>query len=141
MSEQLIERVKTVYQQLNKDSITLVKEVYAPDIEFVDPFHQINGLPAFERYIAQMYENVQSIHFEYGSTFIQDKQAMLTWTMTFQHPRLNNGQAIVVPGSTFLGFDEKIFYHRDYFDAGAMLYEQLPIMRFIIAKIRARLAA
>ena len=47
------------------------------------------------------------------------------WTMFLKHPRLNGG---LVVGSRFDAYSvpgQGLSYHRDYFDAGAMLYEQL----------------
>jgi hypothetical protein len=33
----------------------------------------------------------------------------------------------------------KIYYHRDYFDMGAMLYEHLPLLGRIIQRLKHRL--
>ena len=63
---------------------------------------------------------------------------MVTWTMSLKHPRLNGGDPVIVPGSSLIRFREKVFYHRDYFDGGAMLYEQLPFIGMVIRAIKAR---
>ena len=58
--------------------------------------------------------------------------------MQLNHPRLNAGAAVTVPGSTLIRFRDKVFYHRDYFDAGAMVYEQLPLIGMLIRAIKGR---
>jgi hypothetical protein len=53
--------------------------------------------------------------------------------MNYQHPRLNSGKVVSVQGSSHLkGVEDKVIYHRDYLDLGAMLYEQLPLFGRII---------
>ena len=68
----------------------------------------------------------------------QGDRAVLTWTMSLRHPRLNGGKLVTVPGSTHIRFHDKVFSHRDHFDAGAMLYEQLPLIGTVIRIIKDR---
>ena len=64
----------------------------------------------------------------------------MTWTLVFVHPRLNYGQRVEVEGtSLFKIADSKITYQRDYYDMGAMLYENLPLIGPFIKLIRRRL--
>ncbi|BBI47777.1 hypothetical protein HORIV_01980 [Vreelandella olivaria] len=62
--------------------------------------------------------------------------------MTFIHPRLAGGKPVEVEGCSALTFadDGRVQRHRDYFDAGAMLYEQLPLMGSAIRWLKKRLA-
>jgi hypothetical protein len=60
--------------------------------------------------------------------------------MLLNHSKLDAGETIRVDGSSFLKTRHgKIYYHRDYFDLGAMVYENLPILGRIIRSIRLRL--
>ncbi len=63
--------------------------------------------------------------------------------MTFSHPRLRGSAPVTVEGATRLEFDEtgKVCLHRDYFDLGAMLYEQLPLLGSVVRTIKGRLGA
>jgi hypothetical protein len=61
--------------------------------------------------------------------------------MTFASPRLNGSREIAVEGSSLLRIsDDRICYQRDYYDMGAMIYEQLPLIGPIIRFIRRRLS-
>lgn len=60
--------------------------------------------------------------------------------MHFRHPRLRGGAPISVDGCSHLLWWDKVYQHRDYFDAGAMLYEHLPLMGGVIAWLKRRLA-
>lgn len=134
----ILERFTQTYHRLDGQSMGLLKELYSDDILFQDPFHCITGLPALTRYFVELYRDVESIAFRFEDTLVQADRAMLTWTMSLKHPRLNGGDPVIVPGSTHIRFREKVYYHRDYFDGGAMLYEQLPLIGMVIRAIRAR---
>ena len=61
--------------------------------------------------------------------------------MSFTHPKLAGGKAIIVDGATDLRFDEKITYHRDYIDMGQMLYEHIPVLGSAIRYIKKQAAS
>jgi len=53
--------------------------------------------------------------------------------MHLSHPKLNAGNTISVQGHSKLVFEgEKIINHRDYFNAGELLYKHIPLLGNII---------
>ncbi len=134
----VVERFTQTYRQLSVRSLGLLSDLYSDDIEFQDPFHRIAGLPALRQYLAALYAHVEACSFRFEDDVRQGNCAVLTWTMQLNHPRLNAGAVVTVPGSTLIRFRDKVFYHRDYFDAGAMLYEQLPLIGMLIRTIKGR---
>lgn len=137
-----LERFKLLYQQLNRDSITaeLIRSCYADDVSFYDPFHQIRGVQALTEYFVSMYSNVEHISFNFTGSWHQDNSSMLRWTMKFSHPRISRGELIAVEGCSELHWQEgKIVRHQDFFDAGAMLYEHLPLLGWAIGKLKERM--
>jgi hypothetical protein len=134
----LIARFQGVYQDLRRDTLGLLDGVYAENVLFEDPLHRIEGLPALKAYFARLYEGVDTIGFEFGEVLEGPGQAMLTWTMHMKHRRLRAGEALALPGATHIRFGDRVHYHRDYFDAGALLYERLPLLGGIVRAVRAR---
>ena len=134
----VVERFKQIYSGLSVRSLGLLNELYSDDIEFQDPFHRIDGLPALRQYLAELYAQVEACSFRFEDDVRQGNCAVLTWTMQLNHPRLNAGAVVTVPGSTLIRFRDKVFYHREYFDAGAMVYEQLPLIGMLIRTIKGR---
>ena len=134
----ILPRFQEVFQELRHDRLALLDEVYAEDIAFEDPLHRIQGLPALKAYFERMYEGVASIAFEFGEVLEARDQAMLTWTMRMTHRRLRAGEEIALPGASHVRFGARVHYHRDYFDAGALLYERLPVLGNIVRAVRAR---
>lgn len=134
----LLQRFLEVYQELDSDHLHLLDEVYAAGVSFTDPLHQVEGLPALHDYFARMYANVTSVRFDFERVLADDDEAMLTWTMHLRHPRLSPAEPLALPGATHLRFGDKVHYHRDYFDAGALLYERLPLLGGVVRAIRRR---
>lgn len=134
----VVERFTETYERLNAQSMGLLKDLYSEDILFQDPFHRITGLPALTEYFAELYRHVESVSFRFEEAAVQGNSAMLVWTMALTHPRLNRGVLVTVPGASHIRFQDKITYHRDYFDGGAMLYEQLPLIGMIVRAIKER---
>lgn len=136
----LVDNFIELYQALNKNNLHLLGQVYGDDIIFTDPMHQISGLESLTQYFAKLYENVQHIQFEIKEVQQSDSQASLFWQMQYRHPKLNKGQLISVDGMSQLKFNDKIYFHRDYFDLGQMLYEQVPCVGGLIRLLKTRAA-
>ncbi|GAB5993073.1 nuclear transport factor 2 family protein [Aeromonas enteropelogenes] len=136
-------RFVALYQQLDRQQLHRLSEVYADEVIFIDPAHRIEGLAALSDYFAALYQRLAYCRFVITSQQQQERQAWLGWTMTFSHPRLRGGKPVTVEGATRLEFDEqgKVCLHRDYFDLGAMLYEQLPLLGSLVRTIKGRLGA
>lgn len=129
------------FNKLDNTCTEKLYEVYTDDVIFSDPLHHVEGCAALSRYFAAMYKNVEHCQFVYHTRQRQDRQAFVTWTMTFVHPKLAGGRMIKVEGCSALTFadDGRVARHRDYFDAGAMLYEHIPVMGRVIRWLKHRL--
>ena len=138
----LLEHFKSLYKSMCAEDLQekLLEEVYAEELLFQDSFHKIESRASFLEYCSELYQNLKSCDFDFHDQFISDGQAMLTWTMTYSHPKLNRGRDISVQGSSHIRFNEKIYFHQDYFDGGALLYEHVPVLGSIIQQLKKRMA-
>ncbi|WP_102531381.1 nuclear transport factor 2 family protein [Shewanella sp. 10N.286.52.B9] len=138
---QIIDDFIGMYQQLNKDSLHLLNQVYSDEIIFQDPLHKVEGIENLSLYFANLYANVDHIEFDIKEVSCSHQQAAVFWAMHYRHSKLNNGQLITVEGMSQLKFSDKITAHRDYFDLGSMLYEQLPLVGRLIKFIKNKASA
>jgi len=136
----LVAEVQQIYRNLHAGNLEQLNRVYAENVLFIDPFHHIEGLPALKAYFAGMYSNVRHVEFQFERVLQDDSSALIRWTMSLSHPRLNSGKTLHVPGVTELEFTDRITLHRDFFDAGALLYEQVPVIGWAIRRIKERIA-
>lgn len=118
-----------VYQKLSTENLELLSTIYHEDVTFTDPLHTVEGFNDLYQYFQSLYQNLSACDFVIEELLWQGSSASLFWTMTYQHPKLNKGKIVTVAGTSHLkGQGDKIIYHRDFLDLGAMLYEQLPIL-------------
>lgn len=140
-----LEAFCSFFNKLDKSCTERLYEFYTPDVVFQDPLHRIEGAESLERYFATLYRNVTSCRFDFHERQRSGREAFATWTMHLEHPRLEKGRAIAVEGCSHLTFAEdgsgRIAHHRDYFDAGALLYERLPLLGGTIRLIKRQLDA
>lgn len=135
-----IQSVGIIYQKLSKANLHLLEGVYHQDVVFEDAAHRLEGWPALSDYFQSLYTNVIRCDFVIHDHQQVGETGFLTWTMDLQHPKLQKGAPISVNGVSHLKFSEgQVIYHRDYFDLGEMLYENLPLLGSVVRTIKQRL--
>jgi SnoaL-like domain len=139
MAKDLIEQFQAFYSDFAQVDLSLMADLYEPQITFVDPVCTVEGLPALSRYFERSRANVSYCRFEFVSRTAQLDCAFFQWRMHYAHPRIDSGRAQILRGCSALKMDGKIIYHEDYYDLGAMLYEHLPILGWVTRKIKHRL--
>lgn len=131
-----IEVFKGTFQRLNTGSLHLLAELYSEQVVFQDPFRRIEGLSALRQYFAKLYQNAISTSFVFEEECTGKGKAIVSWTLSLRHPRLNGGDLIQVPGVSHIRYRNKVYYHRDYFDGGALLYEHVPLLGSIVRAVK-----
>jgi len=136
----LIERFKNYFKVLHESDLSKLREVYSDQIVFKDPVHEMRGLVELEDYFTSLCSDLSECRFEYLDEIVSEQSAYVKWIMHFKHPRLGN-RLISVRGVSHLKLGDKIEYHEDFYDMGAMLYEQLPLLGNVTRWLRLRLAS
>ncbi len=121
----------------NENAKNVLSEIYTDDVVFIDPVKSISGLNELTQYFEDLYQSVASCHFTLTSHLADSHRYTLEWIMHLQHKKISKNQIIEVNGASFIEFkDEKVCYHRDYYDLGALVYEHIPILGSVIKKVR-----
>jgi len=137
----LVSRVVEAYQNLDPTRLDEVATLYTSDVYFEDPTHGVQGKTAVLAHFSNTFEKLQGCSFSFHRTVSDGADIFLAWTMTAKHPKVLKGKVVRVEGASYLKTrNGKIFYHRDYFDMGSLLYEHLPFLGKISQKIKQRVA-
>lgn len=136
-----MEKFFEAYQHLNSNNLDTLTEIYSDDVVFIDPAHTLTGLTQLRKYFEKLYSGLESINFDFIDHQQQGDVAYVQWRMVMRHSRLRRGRPVSVEGVSRLEFDaeHKVKLHRDYFDLGEMLYENLPLLGRVILSIKKRL--
>jgi hypothetical protein len=135
-----VERFKSYFKILHESDLSQLRDLYSEKILFKDPVHEIRGLVGLEDYFTSLCADLSDCRFEYLDEMVTDNAAYVKWMMHFKHPKLGN-RLISVRGVSHLKISDKIDYHEDFYDMGAMLYEQLPLIGSVTRWLRMRLAS
>ncbi len=132
-----LEDFRALFNKLDKGNLDKLADLYSEDVRFQDPLGTVNGLDELTQYFAGAYANVVDCRFEFGEALVQGESAALPWVMHLRHKRIRKGREVQVQGISHLRIrDGRVYYHRDYFDAGEMLYENLPVIGGVIRWIK-----
>lgn len=137
----LVKGIYTLYSRRGPFEREEFRAIYADHAVFEDPIHRCEGLTDLLHYANAVYGGVEACHFEQHAVWIQGDTAFTTWTLTLRHPSLNGGKTFSLPGLSHLQGHERIHYHRDYYDLGAMLYEKVPVLGPVNRWLKRRLSS
>lgn len=130
-------RFKQLFNNLCAGNMAELKSVYSKNVRFTDPFSSVSGIHDLTDYFTGAYANVVSCGFEFGEPVINGGDVCIPWVMSLQHKRIRKGKPVLVDGISQLVIREGfIVSHRDYFDVGQLLYENLPVIGRVIRWIR-----
>lgn len=137
----LINDFKDFYRRPDLPGLESIDRIYTQDVEFRDPVHTINGRLALKNYQRSLYESASEVSFSYLDEQVSEHTATITWVMRFRHRKLKRGKPIDVKGMTLIHFTDRVYYHEDFYDLGAMLYQHVPVLGWLVRYINRRLAA
>ncbi len=137
------QKIRNLYLRFDKKMLANLANVYSEDIQFRDPLHALNGLQNLTDYYSGMMGDLLECRFEFHHSMemLDRGEAILFWTMHYRHKQLAGGRLLELTGNTHILFNDKVYFHRDYYDAGSMLYEHLPVMGFAIRQVKKRIGA
>lgn len=138
MQVQYRDIIEKAFNNFNGKNPSVLNDFYDEAVTFQDPLTRVQGLEALKAYYAHAYKNVLSIRFIFGHTITEDSIVGVPWEMQLSARSLNNGKEISVFGFSQFRFNSqnKVCYHRDYFDLGAMVYENIPIQGAVIRLLK-----
>ena len=142
MSDRL-KQTEALFNNFNSNTLHLADGFYDPDVVFQDPIVELKGRDALKAYYADMYENVTSIRFDFSGGIEKEDEAVVFWTMEVRSKGFKGGEPVLLDGVSYVKFggeSGKAVYHRDYFDMGAFVYENIPVLGSIIRYTKKKLS-
>jgi hypothetical protein len=116
--------------------------VYAPEAYLNDTLVGIEGSSGIEAYFGHTIGRSRLLQVEFLERAPAGTDWYVRWRMTVAADGLNGGQPVVTYGVTQFRFDSqgRVLIHKDFWDAGSGLYEQLPVLGRLIGWVRSAVA-
>jgi ketosteroid isomerase-like protein len=122
-----IAAVEEIYGTLRTDTAAAVacaRAAYHDDVVFRDPVQVTRGVDDFVRALESFAKSMDSIRFAMHDSFEDADRAFGTWTF---HIAPKHGPRFSIHGASHLRFrDEKIVWHRDYWDLWGSFADSIP---------------
>lgn len=128
------------YAEYSAERISLnVRNLYAKDAFFADPYHLVEGIDEIEAYFIAMAAPAQSCSFEIGNIQRANNEFYCRWTMHLISTAAPD-QPVVAQGLTHMRFNAagKIIFHQDYWDTSVLL-DRLPVVGFWTQLVKNRI--
>lgn len=127
-----IERFKTVNNDFSTNNLAAhLKEIYAADVWFRDPFKEVRGLPEMQSYLLKSAAQVAEYAIDWQDVSVHDGDYYFRWVMTLKMTM----EGKKIPASKHNGIthirynaDGKVIFQQDYYDGATFLYEKIPFI-------------
>lgn len=121
---------------------SLLEQTYSSDVWFNDTLKTIRGTAQLREYLRHSAEAVESCTVEVHETLNNNLgDYYVRWTMSIRFKKFKRGQTTQTIGISHLRFNEQglVCLHQDYWDSTAGIFEHIPVLGWMIGKIKARL--
>ena len=134
----LIEHVKWI-EGLSKASVGtgILREIYAPDVHYCDPFHDVVGVESIHKIYEKMFDQMDEVKITVTGRAVNGNMAFVSWRMSVRKKK-KRGE---MEGATRLRFDEKglVIELVDFYDASIIFEEAVPILGCFMKWLRKRM--
>lgn len=140
VEKKALERFEQFYKDYSVEAIRDgIRDVYADDAWFGDPFHIVEGIDDIEHYFVVMAEPVESCTFSIDSMQRSGNDYYSRWTMRLESSAAK-GELIETIGMSHIRFNAegKIIFQQDYWDTSAML-DRLPVVGYWTRLVKSRI--
>ena len=126
------------FESISPESLTSIDSIYGTQAHFRDPFNDVRGCSAIAAIYAHMFENLTSPRFVITDIIEQRQRVFMAWQFLFEW----RGQSFDIAGGTRFELDKQglIVDHQDYWDVAQGLYEKLPLLGWLLKRLRQRMA-
>ena len=130
-NREYVKKYISAYESLSINNLDTLKNTFANDIVFEDPFNKVYGKEAVIKIFSEMFKKIDNPNFQilelsYAQNFDQKLIVYLKWILNGKFKR--NKKSFAIKGVSEVKFNDqgKVVKHIDYWDSMTQLIIHLP---------------
>lgn len=134
------DRLQAYFTNMSADSVReQTATVYAPQAYLNDTLVGLDGAARIRAYFSHTMQATRVLNVRFLDRAPSGIDCFVRWEMTVEHDALAGGKPVLSYGVTQFRFDQegRVLLHKDFWDSGTGLFEQMPLLGGIIARVRA----
>jgi steroid Delta-isomerase len=137
-----LQRLVAFYETIAEQSLPEIRSLYASNAYFKDPFNEVNDIASIEKIFAHMFVASHDPRFIVLSSIENGDEAFLVWEFRFRIKRYKPDVEQIIRGASHLRLDanDRVTFHRDYWDAAEEFYEKLPLIGSLVRFVKRRVS-
>ena len=141
MSDMALKRYAEFFESLTADRVALLDQVMTEDVSFTDPFNSVRGIEQVRHVFVEMHAQFSDARFVVThAAMADDDSGLLRWELDGKLRRTGDPWHVEGMSQVRFGPDGRVSEHVDYWDAARQFYERLPVVGWLLRRIRARMA-
>ena len=131
------DRYKHFLETLSPDRLSDLDSVVTADVHFKDPFNDVRGVEAMRDVFAHMYRELGELRFQVRRLQGNSDECLMEW----RFDATLRGKPWHFYGMSVLEFaaDGRVCSHIDHWDAAGAFYERLPLIGWLLSRIRRKI--
>ena len=136
--QQACNNYRRYLETLRPETLPELLKYVSAEVHFQDPFNDVHGIDAMAETFRHMFESVGPVKFTVYHAQATGRVGLFSWRFVGQL----FGKPWVFDGTSVVTFDEDgmVVVHIDHWDAAQNFYERLPLIGWLFAWLRRRLA-
>jgi hypothetical protein len=136
--EKAIQEYAQLFERMTPESLGRFDQVFTHDALFKDPFNEVRGVDAIRNIFEHMYRVCERPRFKVNSITRVGNTAWLHWIFDCTVRK----RTVSITGASMVVLSDagRVSKHLDYWDAAGQVYEKLPLIGWLLKKLRSMFA-
>lgn len=134
--EAWLNRYSHFYQNLTRDELRHCDQLFSDQVRFKDPFNDVRGISAVKRVFQHMFELCDINRFVIHDSCGHDDTGYIAWTFHYRIKGKPLQRRIEGVSQVKFNIEGKVVEHIDYWDSAEYVYEGLPLIGWLLKKLR-----
>lgn len=142
--QEALQRFRSFFENMTPDTVRQqIASVYAPEARLYDTLAAHRGLKDIQAYFEKTAQRAAAVRVHITDVLRKDHDFFIRWTMDITWSAFKKGKTTRSYGMSHLRMDKdgRILLHYDFWDSSQGFFQHLPVLGFLIRKVKQKATA